>query len=995
MNIQGMSIGRMLADDSPQYRETPTRITFDTGNPNKALSNGQWAWSDWIEVNLDADEDYLIHVEMQGNLSSEALYPAAGANMVYMGWCGQNWSGDETMVVEAGKWPLAGKNYLDYRQGTEGTEDLTFGSRTWVAVKKVEIRGEIVLDEVTPYDLLVDNAHHHMTSETPTFSDYYLWDFRGYTLDVAPSDWSTCYYDAGWYDYDVIESLDDCIGGRYLKMSGPTLSVNRGIAPDDVPMWQSGWGHGQGWHFADFDLLMRWQSNHSGTGSFLVGIRSHDFGSDIESGYIVEHSISENQVKFARRYSDDWQAGTNTAAKTLSVDTWYWTRIRASGQNFKIRCWADSVEEPASWDLDVTETVWNFEWGFLAPFLYYANTIVKLDYFEIGTGATLVAQAPITTCIAQHALEDDGPITIEEKIWLTIQNAEHAIDTSAIALTQKQYLTVADAYNVLEDDAPVALTQIHILTMDADNYHVHEVDPTDLTLEVGAIDLVVADCFHLHDVDDLILLTQTHILTLADCFHLHDVTELLVLTQEHTLTMDADNFHLHDVDELLALTQEHTLVMDADNYHLHDVDELLTLTQVHILTMDGDNYHVHVVNPTDLTLETTGTHNLVMQDAFNVLEDPGPLALTQEHDLIVADCENDHFADGLIILDQEHDLTVADCFHLHDVTELLVLAQEHSLTIEDCFHLHDVTELLTLDQLHILTIADAFSLLEDPGPITITVGAIDLVVADCFHLHDVTELLSLTQTHILTVENCESALEDDGPITITIGVVDLVVADCYHLHDAESPYLVVALVVASCYHIHAPPAFIDLTQTHILSLANCFNLHDATSPTLELIITVSDCYHEHYADSANLEVILNVSDCYHEHTADGLIALTQEHELLVADCDHDVDSDNVAMIVPLTVQGLTHEVTSDTILLLQDHLLAVGGISHVHVVDAVILTQLHNLANLDTYILHTADNVTIPTLEGDLDNLTLVSLTTARSFGKIVSQRTIIKAGSA
>jgi hypothetical protein len=228
----------------------------------------------------------------------------------------------------------------------------------------------------------------------------------------------------------------------------------------------------------------------------------------------------------------------------------------------------------------------------------------------------------------------------------------------------------------------------------------------------------------------------------------------------------------------------------------------------------------------------------------------------------------------------------------------------------------------------------------------------------------------------LVVADCEHLLEDDGPITLGLGEVDLVVADASHEHFVENVDLVqvIALIVASCYHIHAPPAFIDLTQTHILGLNDSFHVHDAETPTLELIITVSDCDHEHLADN---------------------VVLAQEHELLVADCDHELDSDNVAMIVPLTVQGLTHEVTSDTILLLQDHLLAVGGISHVHVSDAVVLTQLHNLTVLDTYILHTADNVTIPTLEGDLDHLSLVSLTTARSFGKIVSQRTIIKAGSA
>jgi hypothetical protein len=1001
MDIKGMSIGRMLADDSPQYRETPTRITFNTGNPAIDLNSTEWAWSDWIEVNLDADEDYIIHVEMQGNLSSEELSPAAVANMKYMGWCGQNWSGDETMIVEAGKYPLAGKQYLDYRQGTYGNQDTTFGARTWVAVKKVEIRGEIVLDEVSPHDLLVDDAHHHMTSTDLTFSQDYLWDFRGYAFDTQPSDWTEVAYDAAYYAYEVKESLSDCIGGRYLNLNGWTISVYRGVGPDELPIWRPLQANYSGWHFDDFDLLTRWQTNNNVTLGFALALRAHLYGSTIDSGYMVFHNISGNQVTFQRRWADTTQPGGNVAAKAMSIDTWYWTRVRANGQNFKIKVWAADTEEPAGWDLDVTETDWNFEYGSLVPLILYANTMVKIDYYEIGTGENLIAQAPIPVHVGNHALEDDGPITLEQKVWLTVQNAEHDIDTSAIALTQKQYLTVADPFNVLEDDAPVALTQIHILTMDADNFHVHEVAPTDLTLEVGAIDLVVADCFHTHDVDDLILLTQTHILILADCFHLHDVTELLVLTQEHTLTMDADNFHLHDVDELLALTQEHTLVMDADNFHLHDVDELLALTQVHILTMDGDNYHPHVVNPTDLTLETTGTHVLVMQDAFNVLEDPGPFALTQEHDLVVADCENDHFADGLIALTQEHDLAVADCFHLQDVTELLALTQTHILTVASCENVLQDTGPVALTQLHILTVADAFNVLEDDGPLTITVGAIDLVVASCEHTVFDPGPVTLTQKHILTlasafhvleddgpitivhisvvdlvVADCEHLLEDDGPITLGLGEVDLVVADASHEHFVENVDLVqvIALIVASCYHIHAPPAFIDLTQTHILGLNDSFHVHDAETPTLELIITVSDCDHEHLADN---------------------VVLAQEHELLVADCDHELDSDNVAMIVPLTVQGLTHEVTSDTILLLQDHLLAVGGISHVHVSDAVVLTQLHNLTVLDTYILHTADNVTIPTLEGDLDHLSLVSLTTARSFGKIVSQRTIIKAGSA
>ena len=969
IDINGMSVGRILANDSPDFRETPTRITFNSGSNTLDLSNGQGPeWSDWIEVNLDANEDYLIHATTYGNQSIQGLSFVGVASLEYSGWTGGGTSTDITMVADPGIWPFGYESsFRDYRKGENGN----FGAQYWGLITKVEIRGEIVLDEVSPHDLLVDDAHHHMTSDTFTLDGHYLWDFRGYTIGVQPSDWTEVYYTSAYYDYDVIENLTDSIGGRYLRMNTATIYGERGIGPDDVPMWRSFYGSNiGGWHFDDFDLLCRWQTNLTNSGAFNIFFRGEWRSTYNYTGYQLEALTSTDQIKLHRVYRDSIQSGTNTVAKTLDASTWYWTRIRANGTSIKIKVWANTIEEPAAWDIDITESDWNFEYGLVTPYVAWANASIYVDYWEISSGGTLLDQAPVATHVGEHALEDDGPITIEEKIWLTIQDAEHTLeDDGPLTITQKIVLAVADAYHDLVDEGPLALT-VHLSVNDC--YHENVVTPTNLTL-TEAVGLTVNDAYH--DLIDEGPLDLTPVITVADSYHdLVDTGPLAIGV--HLVVNDCENANVVTPTNI-TLTPVITV---ADCTHdLVDTGPLALTVHLDV----NDAYSV-LEDDGPITLETTGIVNLVLQDAEHTVSDPGPLALTVH--LVLADATHDLVDEGPLALGVH--LVVNDCENALVDTGPFLLTP--IITVADAFH--DLVDEGPLALTPVITVADCYHVLEDEGPITLTLGAIDLVVADCEHTLICDGPITITQKHILVVADCEHTVTCDGPITISVGTIDLVVADCFHLHDAESPYLVVALVVADCYHIHAPPE-LALTQTHILSLNDAFHDHIAESPTLELTITVSDCYHEHTADTINLTVILTIEDCYHLHDAESL-ALTQTHILTVASCEDALTSDNVAMIVPLTVNGLTHEVTSDNILLLQDHLLAVGGIYHVHVVDSPTLSQLHILSDLDTYILHYADNVTIPTLEGDLDHLSVVSITTVRSFGKVSSKRTIVRVES-
>jgi hypothetical protein len=382
---------------------------------------------------------------------------------------------------------------------------------------------------------------------------------------------------------------------------------------------------------------------------------------------------------------------------------------------------------------------------------------------------------------------------------------------SVAVVTAAIDLVVADCYHVNEVDDPITITQKHILTQDADNYH-------------------------LHDVDDLIVLTQKHILTLADAFNVNEVTPTDLTLTPIIPVIPNDCYHDHVPSELLALTQEHDLTVN-DAFNVNEVTPTdLDLSQIHILTV-ADGPHDHFVAPTDLDLEEI--HYLTVASAGSDLEDSGPITITEAVGLTVNDSYHETQDGGPITLLQIHALIVADCFSLLEDVGPLTLVQEHLLTCADCEN-------------NII----------DPGPITITTeGVIDLVVADSFHLTEDPGPLSLTQEHELIVDD--------------LG------------HDVESPKIDLVsgleLAVFSAYHEHLPSA-IGLTQEHDLTLNSAYHEHDLEG---DLILTVLGA------------IELVVAACEHTLT-DDLSAITQLHILTVDSCEDAVVSAQITIthIVP-------------------------------------------------------------------------------------------------
>ena len=434
-----------------------------------------------------------------------------------------------------------------------------------------------------------------------------------------------------------------------------------------------------------------------------------------------------------------------------------------------------------------------------------------------------------------------------------------------------------------------------------------------------------------------------------------------------------------------------------------------------------DAYHDNVVTPATASflLQVTPTVN----DAYNVLEDEGPLALGVHLD--VNDAYNVLEDDGPITITHIVPVVPNDAYHDNVVTPITAnFLLTVTPTVNDCYHdLIDEGPLsigvdltvnsgssdliddgpITIQEKHILVVNDCYHETQDGGPLTLT-QIKTLVVEDCFSLLEDPGPITLTQKHILTCADCNHDLIDPGPITLSVeGAVELVVADAFHLtedpgplalavhlvvadsgHDVESPQINLSagqnLVVADAFNVLEDDAPLALTQTHILTVADAFDVLEDTGPfalTQTHILVVSDC--ENAVESPQINLVsgleLAVSDAYHEHLSSA-ISLSQIHDLALNSAyhQHDLEGDLILTTtgpVELVLASGEHTLTDDLSAITQLHILTVDSCE-----DAVVSAQI------------TITHV-MPSALGDIVDPSIWSRTVERYLVSLTTERTI------
>ena len=479
-------------------------------------------------------------------------------------------------------------------------------------------------------------------------------------------------------------------------------------------------------------------------------------------------------------------------------------------------------------------------------------------------------------------------------------------------------------------------------------------------------ELVIADCYHLHEVDpDPISLTGTFDLVIPDD-HLDLVTDPVSLTQEHELAVALDNFHLHDADlSDLGLT-----LAVPDCFHLHDADNILLpefytlwgLDAFHdiynddpILEFDAVNvswgdqrtgsggiifqshthycgnnvlwpgckikvnrYYIHIAGSHDIQRRLAvyqggdSIDNKAGASEADLIADFGLTSGSDIDQWIYVDAPSDTY------LNNSHEcvwlVTKADdqSTHITIRTDLQGSQYDYDFGLIGTYgttaKVSDDTGTPPLDAEENVAFPSAFPELPDlpTDPGVHSYGGYSL----CMYL-----TFTVTSNTNLQVKPGVSEIFDD-PLGEFVQIEYMAVHDAFHLHEADPLTLTQLhdLAVNESYHLLVDDPF-PLTMNLLVALEND-HLHFADQANVVPITPVlaADCHHENIPDPIDLVQlhILTVVECYHAHAGPN-IALTQEHNLAIADNHlfHAAQTSDLTEVLSLEIQESYHDHVPD------------------------------------------------------------------------------------
>jgi hypothetical protein len=201
----------------------------------------------------------------------------------------------------------------------------------------------------------------------------YKTDFSEYAAGSQPSAW-TERWTVG-YGTTTVESKGDSLTLKALK------SISTGFGKYALS-WDA-----PGASVADVELLSRVQRNSIAANHCWIFARG--------SG-----TSSPNSYYLCMEGGARWSIGkfvTNTTTilgynvKCTQADRWIWLRFRVQGTSLKAKIWYDGDAEPASWDIEVTDSSVSAGWVGAGISFGASNT----SYFDFFAAETTSASWPI------------------------------------------------------------------------------------------------------------------------------------------------------------------------------------------------------------------------------------------------------------------------------------------------------------------------------------------------------------------------------------------------------------------------------------------------------------------------------------------------------------------------------------------------------------------------------------------------------------------------
>ncbi len=130
----------------------------------------------------------------------------------------------------------------------------------------------------------------------------------------------------------------------------------------------------------DSEVLAKWRVTT--TGGFQAWSMIRGSGTTTtETAYIASIDSSGGNID-VRKYDAGTASSVSSTTKTISTDTWYWSRFRVNGTTLRLRVWADSVSEPGTWDIDTTDSAISGD-GWVG--VGYYDDATEWEWISVGT----------------------------------------------------------------------------------------------------------------------------------------------------------------------------------------------------------------------------------------------------------------------------------------------------------------------------------------------------------------------------------------------------------------------------------------------------------------------------------------------------------------------------------------------------------------------------------------------------------------------------------
>ena len=265
----------------------------------------------------------------------------------------------------------------------------------------------------------------------------YSTDFGEYTAGSLPADWSVRFTTAPW---SVVEDVSS-ISGKALRLAAPATLAVYGVSWSDIDA-----DAGR----ANSEILVRFRSfgveNNLILSPFARGAGGATTGTYF--GCSINANSEPDALRAVKRVSGAFTTISAVASPSqIALGAAYWMRTRVNGSSVSVRIWADGSAEPATWQVETTDTAVSADgWVGLAygAMSGSGNSGAKVDWFSVGTNgdsaqsysAPADTTAPTLTspsATATGATTASGSVTTNEAngtlYWLASANATELLAT--------------------------------------------------------------------------------------------------------------------------------------------------------------------------------------------------------------------------------------------------------------------------------------------------------------------------------------------------------------------------------------------------------------------------------------------------------------------------------------------------------------------------------------------------------------------------------------